>query len=30
MRPQLEQRMEKLTHLSPNRLSEVENFIDFL
>ena len=28
--PQLEQVMEKLEHLSPDRLAEVEDFIDFL
>jgi hypothetical protein len=30
MQPQLEQMMEKLEHLSPDRLAEVEDFIDFL
>ena len=30
MQPQLEQMMEKLTHLAPHRLTEVEDFIDFL
>ena len=30
MQPQLEQMMEKLEHLSPNRPAEVEDFIDFL
>ena len=30
MQPQLEQMMAKLEHLSPDRLAEVEDFIDFL
>lgn len=30
MQPQLEQMMEKLEHLTPDRLAEVEDFIDFL
>lgn len=30
MLPQLEQLVEKLEHLSPERLAEVEDFIDFL
>lgn len=30
MQPQLEQIQEKLVHLSPERLAEVEDFIDFL
>ena len=30
MQPQLEQVMEKLEHLSPDHLAEVEDFIDFL
>lgn len=30
MNPQLEQVREKLEHLAPERLAEVEDFIDFL
>ena len=30
MQAQLEQMLEKLEHLSPDRLAEVEDFIDFL
>lgn len=30
MQPQLEQMIEKLEHLSPDRLAEVEDFIDFI
>jgi hypothetical protein len=30
MQPQLEQIQEKLGHLAPDRLAEVEDFIDFL
>nr|VFK51729.1 MAG: hypothetical protein BECKTC1821D_GA0114238_11386 [Candidatus Kentron sp. TC] len=30
IQPQLKQMMEKLDHFSPERLAEVENFIDFL
>ena len=30
MQPQLEQIQEKLGRLTPNRLTEVEDFIDFL
>ena len=30
MQPQAQQMMEKLEHLSPDRLAEVEDFIDFL
>lgn len=30
MQPQVEQVLEKLEHLSPERLAEVEDFIDFL
>ena len=30
MQPQIEQILEKLEHLSPDRLAEVEDFIDFL
>lgn len=30
MSPQLHHVVEKLAHLSPERLSEVEDFIDFL
>ncbi len=30
MQPQVEQVVEKLERLSPDRLSEVEDFIDFL
>ena len=30
MQPQLEQMMEKLEHLTPDRLAEVEDFIDFI
>ncbi len=30
MQAQVEQMVEKLEHLSPNRLSEVADFIDFL
>jgi len=30
MQPQVEQVLEKLEHLSPDRLAEVEDFIDFL
>ena len=30
MQPQVQQMIEKLEHLSPERLSEVEDFIDFL
>ena len=30
MQPQLEQIQEKLEHLAPERLAEVEDFIDFL
>lgn len=30
MQPQLEQLIEKLEHLSPDRLAAVEDFIDFL
>jgi hypothetical protein len=30
MQPQVQHVLEKLEHLSPDRLSEVEDFIDFL
>nr|VFJ71068.1 MAG: hypothetical protein BECKFW1821C_GA0114237_102564 [Candidatus Kentron sp. FW] len=30
IQPQLKQMMEKLDHFSPERLAEVEDFIDFL
>ena len=30
MQPQLEQIQEKLAYLAPDRLAEVEDFIDFL
>lgn len=30
MQPHMEQVLEKLEHLSPDRLAEVEDFIDFL
>ncbi|AXS84113.1 toxin-antitoxin system, antitoxin component, Xre family protein [Marinobacter sp. Arc7-DN-1] len=30
MQPQVEHMLEKLEHLSPGRLAEVEDFIDFL
>ena len=30
MQPQVEQMVEKLEHLSPNRLAEVADFINFL
>lgn len=30
MQPQLQHMLEKLEHLSPERLAEVEDFIDFL
>ncbi|HET8801142.1 MAG TPA: hypothetical protein VFN01_08160 [Marinobacter sp.] len=30
MQPQVEHVLEKLEHLSPDRLAEVEDFIDFL
>ena len=30
MQPQVEHMLEKLEHLSPERLAEVEDFIDFL
>ena len=30
MQPQLEQMLEKLEHLSAERLAEVQDFIDFL
>lgn len=30
MQPQLEQMLEKLAHLSAERLAEVQDFIDFL
>ncbi len=30
MQPQVEQMLEKLEHLTPDRLAEVEDFIDFL
>lgn len=30
MQPQLKQMMEKLEHLTPDRLAEVEDFIDFI
>ena len=30
MQPQVEHMLEKLEHLSPERLVEVEDFIDFL
>lgn len=30
MQPQVKQMLEKLEHLSPERLVEVEDFIDFL
>ena len=30
MQPQVQHMLEKLEHLSPDRLAEVENFIDFL
>lgn len=30
MHPQVEHMLEKLEHLSPERLAEVEDFIDFL
>lgn len=30
MQPQVEHILEKLEHLSPDRLAEVEDFIDFL
>lgn len=30
MQPQVEHMLEKLEHLSPDRLAEVEDFIDFL
>ena len=30
MQPQLDQMMRKLKHLSPDRLAEVEDFIDFI
>lgn len=30
MQPQIEHVLEKLEHLSPDRLAEVEDFIDFL
>lgn len=30
MQAQLKQMMEKLEHLSPNHLAEVEDFIDFI
>ena len=30
MQPQVQHMMEKLEHLSPDRLAEVEDFIDFL
>ncbi len=30
MQPQVQQMLEKLEHLSPERLAEVEDFIDFL
>lgn len=30
MQPQLEQVQQKLEHLAPERLAEVEDFIDFL
>ena len=28
--PQLDQVMQKLSHLSPEKLNEVDNFIDFI
>lgn len=30
MQPQIQHVLEKLEHLSPDRLAEVEDFIDFL
>ncbi len=30
MHPQVQHMLEKLEHLSPDRLAEVEDFIDFL
>lgn len=30
MQPQIQHMLEKLEHLSPNRLAEVDDFIDFL
>jgi len=30
MQPQVQHMLEKLEHLSPERLAEVEDFIDFL
>lgn len=30
MQPQVQHMLEKLEHLSPDRLAEVEDFIDFL
>lgn len=30
MQPRVEHMLEKLEHLSPDRLAEVEDFIDFL
>jgi len=30
MQPQVQHMVEKLEHLSPDRLAEVEDFIDFL
>ena len=30
MQPRVQQMLEKLEHLSPERLAEVEDFIDFL
>lgn len=30
MQPQVEHMLEKLEHLTPDRLAEVEDFIDFL
>jgi len=30
MQPQVEQMLEKLEHLAPDRLAEVDDFIDFL
>lgn len=30
MQPQVQQMLQKLEHLSPERLAEVEDFIDFL
>jgi len=30
MQPQVEHMLKKLEHLSPDRLTEVEDFIDFL